>query len=98
MKMIRTANATKARSLKTKQKRLDLQQLIRTTVLPEFCCLDEGCPVVPGQQGCSSSRVRDCMSYKGIAGTLNALKVKTLRGKVGSWDVTMVRNLFKDEI
>ncbi|KKO12146.1 hypothetical protein LCGC14_0001540 [marine sediment metagenome] len=37
------------------------------------------------------------MRYKALAGTLNALKVKSPRGKVGTWQGTMVKNLFKDD-
>ncbi len=85
-----TKSATGAAADNARTKRKSLQRHIREQILPEWCPND-GCYV------CKAKEVRECTSYKALAGTLNALKVKSPRGKIGTWQGTMVKNLFKDD-
>lgn len=88
-----TAPATKAAAEAKRQRKLDLQKRIAEKILPDFCKnQDEGCP---GAIECGRDIFTECTSYNDLAGTLNTLKVPTLRGTTGNWKAQMVKNLFE---
>ena len=87
-----TKPASEAASKRALERRRALQEHIRGSILPDWCPRPDGC------SGCTETSIQTCMSHKELARTLNTFNVRSLRGKTDGWEVTMVRNLFKDEV
>ena len=85
-----TTCATEVAAKNALTRRRWLQRYIREQILPDQC-FNRDCTV------CNAVDVSKCTSYKELSRTLNTLKIKALRGKVGTGQVTMVKNLFKDD-
>lgn len=82
-----TKPATNTSAKNAKIRRTEVIEEVRKKVFVNFCTCGR----------CKRGNYsKFCMNYKEIAGTLNALKVSSSRGRVGTWQVTMVKNLFKD--
>ena len=72
-------------------KREALKQYIRTSVIPSATnCLCNQCDVPIHREG--------CMNATQLARELNERGVASARGKVGTWQATMVINLFKNDV
>lgn len=82
-----TKPATLASSKSAKIRRKIVIEQVREKVFEEFCTCGK-C-----KQG---NYAKLCMSNTELAGTLNALKVASPRGKIGTWQATMVKNLFRN--
>lgn len=87
-----TSAATDAAAVAKQDRRKHLQELIATTVIPDFCG-DDGCT---GAIECGRDVFKECASYNDLAHTLNTLGVETLSRTKGNWKPQMVKNLFKD--
>jgi hypothetical protein len=87
-----TSTARKRSSTVRNDRRKSLQKEISIDVIP-YICRNSQCR---GPMHCGKNIFKDCISYSNLAGTLNAFKKESVTGKVGSWDATMVKNLFKD--
>ena len=88
-----TVPATKAAAEAKRLRKRELQKYVAEEILPDFCKnQNEGCP---GAIECRRDVFSECTSYSDLAGTLNNLGVKTLRGAKKSWKAQMVKNLFE---
>lgn len=81
--------ATKRAQELAKQRRENLIEEIRKEVLEDFCKC---------RQCADGDYSNLCISNTDLAGTLNTLKIATARGKVGTWQATTVKRLFKDYV
>lgn len=92
-----TTNATRASKLAVTVKRYELQRHIIENVLPvrashcvRFASRQVEC------ETCQMKKLKECTTYSNLAAVLNQLKMPGVYGKVGTWDVTRVKALFRE--
>lgn len=86
-----TKPATEAAARAKRKRRKEKQEEIRELCLPSLCKKLPKCDI------CDAPDIRKCASLKKLVDELNSYDYLTLRGKTKNWDVTMVKNLFKDD-
>ena len=78
--------ARQVRSANAARAREETREAVRKIVLYEFCTCRK----------CSQGDYSDlCLSAREISRTCNTLKVPTITGLVGTWQVTTVQRLFE---
>lgn len=83
----KTAEATKKAANVAKDRREITRELIRREVFDSFCECGK----------CSQGDYKNlCMSNREIARTCNTLEVPTTTGKIGTWQPTTVKRLYKE--
>lgn len=85
--------AAKPKGAKREAKKWEIIEVM----CPDFCNPDnEGCCRESSPP--NSVMLLGCLSQRSIADHLNHAGIETLRGKTGSWQATLVGNVFKEEL